>query len=150
MIRTFEAFLAAVIIFGTLLYFSPNIHLHSSSLSINEKSYDEYYGCGLFSKGERMDLIIVEFNESFKDRCVVINVPYNTTYAFYDGKEIPSGGGNNITIEIESYEKGEPVFIYVRNGTLKNINCHFPKIEVGYNYILKPSNKYEYCGDVII
>ena len=152
MIKTFEALVAAIIIVSFLFYLSP-VYFHTSKLyNISKISYADYYGCFLSNNKvignptqNRMKLLIVEFNESFKNSCVNITFYANRTYAYSNGF-IPSHGGKNITLEIVEYNSGDPIFIYLNNNTQNKFECNFPYKKVGYKYLLSDTDYKEVCG----
>ena len=150
MIRTFESFLAAIIVFSFLIYFSPSSNFHASPININEESYHEYYGCKLVnSSGIPMKLLIIEFNKSIKNGCVRLPLYANSTYGYYNGNEIPVNGGKEIEIELKDYEANDPIFVYIGNGSKTSINCTYPLENVNYTYLISNSDKFQVCGDVV-
>ena len=153
MIRTFEAFLAAIIIVSFLFYLSPS-YFHASETYNNSRiSYDEYYGCfvtngeviGNFNQSN-VKLLILEFNKSLENSCVEVPIYSNRTYAFSNGF-IPSYGGKNITVEMEDYREENPIFVYIRNGSVESFKCSFPHENVNFNHIIVNTNYKEVCGE---
>ncbi len=137
MMRSFEALLAAIIVISFMIYLVSHPSIISTSLNYKEKNVDVVRYCHLSSKGYNLKVMIVKFNQSFDHACVVINYPANYTLA-YSKDFIPSMGGKNITLQIESYN-GEPIFIYITNETQGNkFNCQYPLKNYNYTYVIQP------------
>ena len=151
MIKTFEAFIAAIIIISFLLYLSPIYSHTNENYNLSRISYEDDYGCFVAKNvignpiQNKLNLLIVEFNSSIENACVNISFYANKTYA-YSNEFIPSHGGKNITLEIAHYN-GEPIFIYINNGTKKDFSCNFPYKKVSYKYIIVDTDYKENCGE---
>ena len=152
MIKIFEAFIAAIIIFSFLIYLSPVYSHTSENYNISKISYKDYYGCFLSANPiignpsqNNLKLLILEFNSSIENSCVNITFYANRTYA-HSNEFIPSHGGKNITLEITNYNANDPIFIYLNNGTQQKFKCDFPYKKVNYRYIEINTNYKEFCG----
>ena len=151
MIKTFEAFIAAIIIISFLLYLSPVYSHTNENYNLSRISYEDNYGCFVAknvigdSVQSKLKLLIVEFNSSIENACVNISFYANRTYAYSNGF-ISSHGGRNITLEITQYNYGEPIFIYINNETKKDFDCNFPYKKVNYKYIIVDTDYKENCG----